>query len=717
MSSLSYRIRGLDCAEEVAALKREVGPVLGDPARLSFDLLNARMNVDTEGSNATNHEILRAIARTGMHAIPWEQHASRAVVETWWERHARAALTTASAVAILAAFLVHAAAVGVRGALGANETSPPLLALALYGVAIVCGGYLVVPRAFYAVRRLHPDMNLLMLVAVAGAVAIGEWFEAATVTCLFSVALLLESWSVERARRAIAGLVSLAPEQARCQNRKTGDFVDTPVREVALDTIVQVRPGERVPLDGIVTRGSTELNQAPITGESMPVPRTEGDDVFAGSINLSGLFEFRSTQVAGETMVARIARMVQDAQARRAPSEQWVEAFARYYTPGMMVLALLVAVVPPLGFGQVWGAWGYQALVLLVIACPCALVISTPVSIVAALSAAARHGVLIKGGAFLELPAGLRAIALDKTGTLTLGTPEVIHIVPLNHHDAHDLLRIAAALETHSAHPLAQAIVRRAAHEDVEVLAADAFTLIEGKGARGTVDGEQYWIGSERLLAEQTQIDAASAARLVEFEAAGQSVVLIGTTEHLCGLIALADAPRPEAAAVIAALHAQGIVTTMLSGDNLGTADAIARATGVGSVHAQLLPEDKVHAVAALRAQYGCVAMVGDGVNDAPALATASLGIAMGAMGTDAALETADIALMTDDLQRIPWLIGHSRATLAVIRQNIYFALGTKVLFIALSALGWTTLWLAIAADMGASLLVIANGLRLARRA
>jgi len=716
MSSLSYRIRGLDCAEEVATLKREVGPAVGDAARLSFDLLNARMNVDTTDATASNQDILRAIARTGMHAIPWEQHIARAVEETWWERQGRATLTGFSAASILVGFVVHAAVVGLRGALGGSEAEPPMLALVFYALAIVTGGYFVAPRAFYAVRRMHPDMNLLMLVAVTGAVAIGEWFEAASVTCLFSVALLLESWSVERARRAIAGLVALAPENARCLHPKKGEFIDTPVREVSLETIVQVRPGERVPLDGIIARGNTDVNQAPITGESMPVARTEGDEVFAGSINLSGLIEIRTTQVAGETMIARIARMVEDAQARRAPSEQWVEAFARYYTPAMMGLALLVALVPPILFAQAWGPWTYQALVLLVIACPCALVISTPVSIVAALSAAARHGVLVKGGVFLEVPARLRAIAFDKTGTLTRGEPSVVQVVPLNHHDERDLLRIAAALEAHSSHPLAQAILRRAAAEGIAVQPAATFSLVEGKGATGIVDGETYWIGSERLLADKGHIDAASAARLAAFEAAGQSVVVLGTTAHLCGLIALADAPRAEAAAVLAELHTLGITTTMLTGDNTGTAEAVAAATGVGSVQAQLLPEDKVRAVSALLAKHGVVAMVGDGVNDAPALATASLGIAMGAMGTEAALETADIALMTDDLRKLPWLIRHSRATLTIIRQNIYFALGTKVLFIGLSALGWTTLWLAIAADMGASLLVIANGLRLARR-
>ena len=716
MEGMSYRIRGLDCAEEVAALKRAVGPLVGGEEHLRFDLINARMSITSVANPPSKHDVLRAIARTGMHAVPWEQHAARAVEETWWERHGREVLAAGSAMAIVAAFGMHAAAAGLRAALGGEHGTPPLHAMALYAAAIVCGGFYVAPRAWHAVRQFRADMNLLMVVAVGGAILLGEWFEAASVTCLFSVALLLESWSIERARLAIAGLMQLAPETARCLHPKKGEYIDTPVRDVALDSTIQVRPGERIPLDGVITRGNTDVNQAPITGESMPVARGEGDEVFAGSINLSGLIEFRNTQLASETMIARIARMVEEAQSRRAASEQWVEVFARRYTPTMMALALLVALVPPLGFGQAWEVWTYQALVLLVIACPCALVISTPVSIVAALGAAARAGVLIKGGVYLEVPATLKAIAFDKTGTLTLGTPEVAEVVALNDHSEVDLLRIAAALETHSSHPLAQAIVRHAAHLGVAIAPAAPFTHLDGLGATGTVDGVAYWIGSERLAATKTTITARVAAALTRFEANAQSVVLLGTDSHLCGLIGLADQPRLEARAVLAQIHARGLVTAMLTGDNNGTAQAVAQAVGVGEVHAQLLPADKVQVIETMRAQRGAVAMVGDGINDAPALAASSLGIAMGAMGTDAALDTADIALMSDDLHRLPWLIDHARATRRTIRQNIAFALGTKAVFVVLSLAGWSTLWLAIAADMGASLLVTANSLRLARR-
>ena len=559
-------------------------------------------------------------------------------------------------------------------------------------------------------------MNLLMTIAVLGAIAIGEWFEAAAVSFLFALALLLESWSVGRARRAIGALMDLSPETARVRSPSGGEVVELEVDEVPMGSVVLVRPGERIPLDGEIVEGETAVDQSPITGESVPVAKAPGDEVFAGTINGDGAFEMRSSKLAGESTLARIISLVEDAQARRAPSEQWVERFARVYTPAVLALAVLLALLPPLLAGASWGAWLYTALVLLVIACPCALVISTPVSIVAGLASAARAGVLIKGGAYLEAPSRWRAVAVDKTGTLTYGRPRVQRVIPLNGHSEQELLERAAALEAESTHPLARAVLAAADERSVAYTPAVALKALPGRGAEGRLGEEHFWIGSHRLM-EEKGAESEEAHRLaMELEDAGHSLVAVGNDEHVCGLISVADQVRPEAAQAVRDLKALGVSpVVMLTGDNQRTADAVATTTGVSEARAELLPDEKVEAMAALTKAHGQVAMVGDGVNDAPAMAASSCGVAMGAAGTDAALETADIALMSDDLSRLPWLVGHSRRTVAIVRQNIVFALAVKAAFVGLAIFGMATLWMAIAADMGASLLVIFNGLRLLR--
>lgn len=456
------------------------------------------------------------------------------------------------------------------------------------------------------------------------------------------------------------------------------------------------------------------MNEAPITGESQLVGKNAGDQVFAGTINDSGAIEFRVTKTSDDTTLARIIRMVEEAQSRRAKSEQWVEKFAYYYTPAMMALALTIAVVLPVVFGGPWHDWIYQALVILVIACPCALVISTPVSIVAGLSAAARAGVLIKGGIYLESPGKLKAIALDKTGTLTRGKPEVQEILPLNGHTREELLERAASLEAASEHPLGRAVVRNAELEGVKYSPAQGFRAIKGKGAEADIDGRSFWIGSHRLLHEKGGETADVHQKALDLEDAGHSVIIVGNEQHVCGLISVADGLRNESKVAVAALKDLGIrKIVMLTGDNEGTAQAIAEAVGVDAYKAELLPQDKVDAVQALVEEYQYVAMLGDGINDAPAMTVATLGIAMGAAGTDVAIETADIALLSDDLSSVPWIVQHSRRTLVVIKQNIAFALGVKLLFVVLALAGVATLWMAIAADMGASLLVVFNGMRL----
>jgi len=716
MNPQAYKIRGMDCAEEIAILKRALGPLVGGEDRLSFDLINGKLGVAADADPAT---VQRAVAETGMRAIPWDEHLQRAAAGEsvpWWRREVRTLLCAVSGAALLLGFLLHAVLGGFGAAFMAHEGDGryPLAVILLYAAAMTAGAWFVLPKAWYAARHARPDMNLLMIIAIAGAVALGDWFEAGTVAFLFALALLLESWSVGRARRAIRALMDLSPQTARFRCPNDGCIEEKPVGEIALGVVCLVRPGERVPLDGTITAGETTINQAPITGESVPVEKAAGDTVYAGTINESGAIEFRVTKAAEDTTLARIIRMVEEAQSRRAPSEQWVEKFARVYTPAMMVLALGVAVVPPL-FGGDWMHWFYEALVVLVIACPCALVISTPVSIVAGLASAARNGVLIKGGAFLEAPARLRVLAFDKTGTITTGRPEVQRVVPFNGHSDRELLERAAAMEAHSNHPLAKAVQRYAAAHGITPEPVENYREIRGRGAEGTFRGRPFWIGSHRLVHDRHAEAVIHHDLIAEAESAGNSVVAIGNADHLCGFLAVADAVRPQAADVLAELRRAGLRTVMLTGDNRGTAESVSSGLTLDEVHAELLPEDKVIVLQRLARDHGAVGMIGDGINDAPALAAATLGIAMGAAGSDVAIETADIALMSDDLTRIPWLIQHSRRTLRIIQQNIAFALGLKLLFIALAFAGFATLWMAIAADMGASLLVIANALRLLR--
>ena len=718
-SGRRFRITGMDCAEEIATLRREIGPLVGGEEHLAFNLMDSSMTVSNTGVDSAI--LVEAVARTGMRAEPWQEGTKAALEPGFWRRHGRTVLTAASGLATLAGFLWQVfEAGGLTAALGAEGAGirheVPLAAQLLYGLGIVTGVFYVLPKAWFALRRRRPDMNLLMTIAVVGAVGIGEWFEAATVSFLFAVSLLLESWSLGRARRAIAALMDLTPPTARLK-RADGREEELPPEQVPIGAWFVVKPGERIPLDGRVLRGLSEVNQAPITGESVPVPKEPGSEVFAGTINGDGALEVECTKPAGDTTLAHIIRLVAAAQSRRSPSEQWVDRFARIYTPAVMTLAILVLAVPPLVFSGAWAEWLYRALVLLVIACPCALVISTPVSIVAALAASARQGVLVKGGVYVEAPARLQAVAFDKTGTLTEGRLSVMEVVPWSGHSERELLERVAAMEARSGHPIAKAILRYAEEKGIALTPAEEFQILQGKGATARFNDKRYWVGSHRYLEERGQETEEIHQELEALAKAGQTVVVVGNDSHVCGFIALADAVRPEAEPSVAALRRAGIRhIVMLTGDNRGTAEAIARAAGVEELHAELLPADKVDVVESLVSRYGHVAMVGDGVNDAPAMARASLGIAMGAVGSDAAIETADIALMSDDLAKLPWLIRHSRRTLAVIRQNIGFSLLVKAAFMVLTFLGSASLWAAIAADMGASLLVIFNGLRLLRR-
>ncbi|MDA1184935.1 MAG: heavy metal translocating P-type ATPase [Acidobacteria bacterium] len=717
-SSLDFRIRGMDCADECAILRREVGPLVGGGDRLSFDLLRGRMSV-TGTDTVSAEAVIQAVARTGMHAETWtDDDDAQGPGDERASRRRRATLTIASGAFGLVALATHAwLAGGLLAALGSEglglSNDVPWIARTLYLVSIVSGTWYVLPRAWFAVRTLRPDMNLLMVIAIVGATVIGEWFEAATVAFLFAVSLVLESWSVGRARRAVEALLAIAPDVVRVIE---GDGArEIPAKTVPVGSVFLVKPGERVALDGIVRRGRSAVNQAPITGESLPVAKAPESLVYAGTINGDGALEVESTKASGDTTLANIIRMVGQAQTRRAMAERWVDRFARIYTPSVLVLAIAIGVVPPL-FGGAWDEWLYRALVLLVIGCPCALVISTPVSIVAALTAAARQGVLIKGGTFVEAPETLRAIAMDKTGTLTEGRPAVVEIVAREGHSERELLAIVAGLEAHSDHPLARAIVAHAVAEGVTPSPASLVRSLPGKGATGTVGDRPYWLGSHRYLEERGAEAPDVHAALEGMASSGRTVVVVGEDSHVCGFIALADPVRPTARETVEHLKRAGIEhVIMLTGDNEPTARSIASQAGISEVRAELLPQDKVRAVEELVDRYGTVAMVGDGVNDAPAMARATIGVAMGAAGSDAAIETADIALMADDLSRLPWLIHHSRRTVGIIKANIAVSIGVKLVFVLLTLGGIASLWAAIAADMGVSLLVIANALRLLR--
>ena len=715
-----FRIHGMDCADEIAALKREVGPLVGED-KLAFDLLNGRMSIDAMSDATLEARIEKAVARAGMRAESWSEGSDSAAAQDEERRkRVQSWLTIASGAFAALGFAVHAwLAGGVLTAFEAGEHglgSTPLPSMILYTLAVLCAVRYVAPKAWLAAKRLRPDMNLLMTVAVAGAIGIGAWFEAATVSFFFALALALETWSLGRARRAVAALMELAPPTARVRF-KDGSERDVPAAEVRVGSHIIIRPGDKIPLDGKVAAGESEINQAPITGESVPVFKEAGDEVFAGTINGEGALDVLTTKAASDTTLAQIIRMVGSAQSRRAPSEQWVEKFARIYTPVVMILAVAIFLVPPLLLGGAWDVWFYRALVLLVIACPCALVISTPVTIVAALAGAAKQGVLVKGGIHLETPARLSAIAMDKTGTLTEGRPQVVEVVALGGRSEAEILRSAAALEARSEHPIARAILAKAAELKIVAEPAEAVQAITGRGVIGRFAGREMWLGSRRYVEERGVDPDGVLERADALSSAGRTMVAVGDDQEVWGLVAVADAVRPEATEIVAALHRAGIKhVVMLTGDNRATAEAIAKQTGIDEVRAELLPGDKVSAVEDLVRLYGSVAMVGDGVNDAPAMGRATLGIAMGAMGTDAAIETADVALMSDDLSRLPWLVRHSRATMAVIRQNVAFSIAVKLLFTALTVLGLASLWGAIAADVGASLLVVLNGLRLLNR-
>jgi Cd2+/Zn2+-exporting ATPase len=694
----TFKIEGMDCREEVAILERRFKNLDG-LEDFSADVMGQRLHVKYDAARLTAGAIADAVAETGMRA--WLEHEEPIAAGASAHRQRRLAVAASGATLGIGLALEFA------GYFGAGPTIT-LLASVAFGLLAIGR------RTLAALRSRSLDINVLMMIAVAGAIALGQYGEAASVVFLFAVAESLEAMTLERARTAIRALMDLSPADALV--REDGAERRVPVDGVAVGAVVIVRPGDKIPLDGQVVAGESAVNQAPITGESLPVEKTPGDTVFAGTINGRGALEIRVTRRRRDTTLARIIHLVERAQAQRAPAQTVVERFARVYTPSVIALAAAVAVVPPLAFGAGWETWIYRGLVLLVVSCPCALVISTPVSIVAALAGAARKGVLIKGGVHLERTSRIRCIAFDKTGTLTRGTPEVVDVVALSDLGAPSVVGLAAAVEQRSSHPIAQAIIDHAAASRVPSTPAVGVAAISGLGAEGLVAGSRVVLGNHRLFEERRLCSSSIHTHLDRMAATGRTAVLVARDDRPIGIIEIADQPRQAGRDTVDLLRRQGIESiVMLTGDSRTTAAIVGAALGVDEVRSELLPEDKVAAVEDLRRRYGAVAMVGDGINDAPALATADVGIVMGAAGSDAALESADVALMADELLKIPYAIRLSRKTLRNIRANLAISIVLKAAFVVAAVAGVATLWMAVVADTGASVIVIANALRLLR--
>ena len=696
-----YRIANMDCPVEERLIRNKLSGMAG-VVGLDFNLMNRVLDVHhTLPSLATVETALHGI---GMQAVPLLAGAASV-------RDPDEGKLTGRQKALLAVSGVAAVAAEALAWTTHQDNSPLVIALAVLSIA--SGGWPTLKKGWIALKSVTLNINFLMSLAVLGAVAIGQWPEAAMVIFLFAIAELIEGMSLNRARNAVHSLMQLAPDVATVQSG-SGAWQQVAVAEVAIGDLLRVKPGERIALDGIVKTGQSSVNQAPITGESMPVDKEAGDIVYAGTINERGLLDIAVTANSGNSTLARIVKVIEETQGKQAPTQRFVDQFARYYTPVVVVCAILVALLPPLLLNQPLLDWVYKALVMLVIACPCALVISTPVTVVSGLTAAARRGILVKGGQFLETGYKLKAIAVDKTGTLTMGQPAVTEVLAFAGRSEDEILLLAASLEAGSAHPLAAAILK-AGPAASALQTVTHFAALHGRGVQGSIAGQTVYLGNARLMQELQVLTPELQATLARLEQQAYTAMVLAGGGVALGVIAVADVVRPTAAAAIARLDALGVATVMLTGDNALTAQRIGKEVGVKLVQAELLPENKLAAITALQRQFGVVGMVGDGVNDAPALAQADVGFAMGAAGSDTAIETADVALMDDELGKLPEFIVLSRRTRRILVQNISFAIGIKLVFFGLALGGLATLWMAVFADVGASLLVVANGLRLLR--
>ena len=696
----TLRIEKMDCPTEEALIRKRLG-AMPEVKSMSFDLVNRKLTVNHAATALP--AVQAALSEVGMQgvldtpAIEAAQAATSFAKKSWVADNWKLLLGGAFA---LAAELC---------ALAFGDISIPAAVLSL--AAIFLSGVDTYRKGLIALRHKTLNINALMAIAVTGAVLIGQWPEAAMVMFLFGVAEAIEARSLARARRAVQSLMSMAPETAMVRSGE--GWQNVAVAQVAIGSVVRVRPAERIPLDGLVTAGSSSVDQAPITGESIPVDKTVGDPLYAGTVNQNAELEYKTTAAATDSTLARIVRTVQEAQASRAPTQRFVDKFSAWYTPAVVVIAIATAVIPPMFMGGEWLTWVYRALVMLVVACPCALVISTPVTVVSGLTAAARRGILIKGGKFLEEGNKLKVLALDKTGTLTRGKPAVTDFIPLVG-GADEQLRRAAALSSRSDHPVSRAVTAYAVNVGT-LPEVTGFAALQGRGVEGDIEGGRHQLGNHRLVEQLGACSPELEARLTALEEQGKTVIVLVSGKTPQAIIGIADTLRPESAEAVAQLKRLGVRPIMLTGDNAHTARTIARQVGIEEMRSELLPQDKLTAITALQAGGVHVGMVGDGANDAPALAKADLGFAMGAAGTDAAIETADVALMDDDPRKLPAFIQLSRSTKSILWQNIVLALGIKVVFLVLTFAGEATLWMAVFADMGTSLLVVFNGMRLLR--
>ena len=703
-NQIRYRIDKMDCPTEEYLIRQKLESMKGVES-LEFNLMQRWLTVTHTLSKPD--AITQALMAIDMHPVP--MLATSVQVEfnnkfisnsqrKWW------LLGLAGVAATLAEVIAWTSG---------SDKSWPVMVLAL--VAIVVSGTSTYKKGWIALKNLNLNINALMSIAVTGAILIGQWPEAAMVMVLFTLAEMIEALSLDRARNAIRGLMEMTPDKANIL-QDDGTWKSTDAAMITIGMTARVGPGERIPLDGELTKGQSAVNQAPITGESIPIAKSVGDKVFAGTINETGSFEYCITAIQTDSTLSRIIRAVEDAQGSRAPTQRFVDSFAKIYTPIVFVVALGIAVFPPLLFGLAWMPWIYKALVLLVIACPCALVVSTPVTVVSGLAAAAKAGILIKGGVYLEEGRKLKSLALDKTGTITQGKPVVTDIVSLSGEKS-QAMRLAATLAGRSDHPVSAALSNHFKSQSTLVLEdVTDFEAITGRGVKGRIGTQLYYLGNHRLVEELGICNGATEAALNKLEADGKTAVIISNDTTPLAVIAVADTVRESSRQAIVELHALGIRTLMLTGDNDLTAKAIAKSVGIDDARGNLLPEDKLSVINEELSKYGTVGMVGDGINDAPALAKSSIGFAMGAAGTDAALETADVALMDDDLRKIPHFIRLSIKAAGILKQNIIIALSIKAVFLVLAFMSVATLWMAVFADMGASLIVVFNGLRLLRR-
>jgi len=699
-SSKTYRVEGLSCTNCAAKFEKNVKSIEGvTDAKVNF----GAGKIKVEGTSSIQ-EIKSAGAFENLIIQDEDNQESEGVQKDSFLK--RNWTLVISVILIAIAFYFRATA-------GEND----IITKSLFISAIVIGGFSLFTEGIKDLLKLNFSMEVLMTVAIIGASIIGEWAEGSIVVILFAVSEALERFSMDKARQSIRSLMDIAPKEALIRRNNEEKMIN--VSDIQIGDIMIIKPGQKIAMDGVVIKGHSAVNQAAITGESVPIEKQIKDEIFAGTLNEEGILEVEVTKHVNDTTIAKIIHLVEEAQGERAPAQAFVDKFAKYYTPSIMAISALIIIIPPLFFGGDWNKWLYQGLSLLVVGCPCSLVISTPVSIVSAIGNSAKNGVLVKGGIYLEEIGGLKAIAFDKTGTLTKGTPSVTDFVVSDTNQENQHLSIISALEILSQHPLASAILKEADRRELNYQMIDImnFKSVTGKGIKGDYQGATYFVGSPKLFDSELIRQASVMKNYEKLQEQGKTVMIFGTAQNILAIIAVADELRKSSSEVIAKLHQLGIEhTIMLTGDNIRTAKSIGEQVGVTDIKGDLMPQDKLDYIKELKEKYGKVAMVGDGVNDAPALASATVGIAMGGAGTDTALETADVALMGDDLQKLPFIVNLSRKTLKIIKQNITFSLSIKFLALLLIIPGWLSLWIAIVADMGATLLVTLNGLRLMKQ-